>query len=659
MVEYNQQFDKFGRQAPGRYIDPAEGMFDSSTPKGLPVGQVAGAVGGMGLKAAMDFVNNVREGKIDPSSDEGLKQTLMLALQTIGLRGGAARPGGVSPALTSSAAAESAAPRMLALPPPKAGPSSPVGRGLSGEPIAAGRPPANPATDYRLASEQGQRIGPSRPSAALRPEVNEMFTLPEQLNLKPEVTTTPTPLQQLRTESPMQAERAGATRTAHEEFLADLRAADEARATGEGMREPGQRFPIAPPEAPPARPMSAPATEPTVSPFQERPAPGVARRPAPPAPAPMQFGLGGPKPVSAVSVDPLTGRAYQPRSFQSGAGQATGEMVSPITGEALPSRLLNEPPATAPAPARAAAPVSAEEGIYAQTAADRVAAEARAAAAAHPEEGVYAQTAADRAVNQAKANAAAAQRAEYTPREAPVGQILGYGGAGTAAAIMGAKSIAGDKPVFPTDKMMPGYSANTPGDWEAFQKMFPVNRPAPAQDYSQFSEYGDPSKMFEGNYANFQREGSLPLAANRTISTARDTVASPAGASSPATRNAPAVASAPARTRDDGGILSKIFSGSDYQSSGGNLTYKKGDQNVVNWGSPESAADFFRADAAARAMKDKDIGFTGRSGSDIDYQSRTGDDQNFARGGKAEQKPTKEALIHKSLEIIHHMLKSR
>ena len=85
------------------------------------------------------------------------------------------------------------------------------------------------------------------------------------------------------------------------------------------------------------------------------------------------------------------------------------------------------------------------------------------------------------------------------------------------------------------------------------------------------------------------------------------------------------------------GILSRIFSGKDYQSTGQQVV---GDNGKVNWGSPDVAADFFRADKARMAQP-------------------SGDDNNYARGGAANASPTKEALLHKSLEIIHHMIRNR
>lgn len=104
-------------------------------------------------------------------------------------------------------------------------------------------------------------------------------------------------------------------------------------------------------------------------------------------------------------------------------------------------------------------------------------------------------------------------------------------------------------------------------------------------------------------------------------------------------------------------LFNTIFSGKDYQSSGGNLVYNKDGQNVVNWGSSESPADFFRASAAAQKLREAGKDFTGASGSDIDYQSRMESAGGKAGGGAVESKPSKEAMLHKALEIIHHMIR--
>lgn len=136
--------------------------------------------------------------------------------------------------------------------------------------------------------------------------------------------------------------------------------------------------------------------------------------------------------------------------------------------------------------------------------------------------------------------------------------------------------------------------------------------------------------------------GKLP--AERAVQTARTVAARPA----PARTAAPA----PAQS-DSGGILGKIFSGKDYQSSGGELQQKNAQgRDVLNWGDSDSSADFFRAAAREKQLRDSGADYTGSSGSDLDQSA-----QGRAAGGKVDNKPSKEAMLHKALEIIHHMIK--
>lgn len=84
--------------------------------------------------------------------------------------------------------------------------------------------------------------------------------------------------------------------------------------------------------------------------------------------------------------------------------------------------------------------------------------------------------------------------------------------------------------------------------------------------------------------------------------------------------------------REQPSILSKIFSGQDYQSNSRPVNEPMGGA-PVNWGSSDSAADFFRADKALMAKRQEEEG--------------------RARGGAANAKPDS---LHKALEIIHHLL---
>ena len=579
----------------------------------------------------------------------------------------------------------------------------------------------DPLSRYRLSSEQGQRVGPNRPSEAFRPVIDEMYTVPGQLNRTPE-TTTPSSVARLGDESPMQAERAGASRAAYEEFLADLRAADEARATNEGMREPGTRSPPAPVEAPAPRPMTAPALpEGNVPAWQARPAPGI-RRAAPaeaPSPAQPTFDFGGPQSVGGQMVDPLTGRAWMPRRFDLAAPQSATGSFSPVTrAEAvIPQRpvdlnaLLNEPRASIPperpristgddlinqaiadvtsqAPAGAAvtprttfglrqrAPVTGEGAARpAATAEAPLSAEEIASLRKNGFDDVADQVEAAQARQAASAAPPAPAAATQGPSSGPWGPIpqpsKGLPPGSTYTPFTPAASVSGlptPKSWTLTDTALGAGSLGVLGAvadrQERRQKKeigaaterqriddmedaaLAASRGRNAQDYSQFSEYGDPTKMFEGNYANFQRYGSPKP---------------PAQSQRPEymSGNAPAQQrSAPAAPAGGGSILDKIFSGKDYQSSGGQLQQQQGGNRVLNWGDSDNAADFFRAAAMQRKLQDQGQDFTGASGSDIDYSNRMAGDGK-ARGGAAEQKPSKEAMLHKSLEIIHHMIKNR
>lgn len=120
----------------------------------------------------------------------------------------------------------------------------------------------------------------------------------------------------------------------------------------------------------------------------------------------------------------------------------------------------------------------------------------------------------------------------------------------------------------------------------------------------------------------------------------RSSAARPAAQS--ATRPTPPMPLAPPadiRRSEPTSFMSRLFGGPEYQSTG-ELVVKQGGHGV-NFGSPESAADFFRADKALRAQRPEMF-----------------ERQAEARGGapKASGGGGKDAALHKALEIIHHML---
>jgi hypothetical protein len=136
--------------------------------------------------------------------------------------------------------------RMLAAPSTRVGPQSSVspeviyGTSAEGAP-RIGYAPTQP--QYRQTVNMDYGIGPKRPPEAYRPVIDETYTLPEELNRRPEVVTDPSAASRLGSESP-QADQALAMaqqrmRDAEAKFVAE----QQARATGEGMRErPGTDF---------------------------------------------------------------------------------------------------------------------------------------------------------------------------------------------------------------------------------------------------------------------------------------------------------------------------------------------------------------------------------------------------------------------------------
>ena len=110
----------------------------------------------------------------------------------------------------------------------------------------------------------------------------------------------------------------------------------------------------------------------------------------------------------------------------------------------------------------------------------------------------------------------------------------------------------------------------------------------------------------------------------------------------PAARPTPPAPLAPPadlRRSEPTSFLSRLFSGPEYQSTGERVV-KEGGQGV-NFGSPESAADFFRADKALRAQRPEMF--------ERQAEARGGAPKSSGGGGK-------DAALHKALEIIHHML---
>ena len=160
-------------------------------------------------------------------------------------------------------------------------------------------------------------------------------------------------------------------------------------------------------------------------------------------------------------------------------------------------------------------------------------------------------------------------------------------------------------PTFPMDGSISGEAYGAPNQREAAREV--------ARAATQFDNLVDPR---------------VPPAATRP-------------AARPAARPTPPAPLAPPadfRRGETASLLSRMFGGPEYQSTGDRVI-KEGGQGV-NFGSGESAADFFRADRELRKQRPEMF-----------------ERQAEARGGAPKASGGgKDAALHKALEIIHHML---
>jgi len=134
-----------------------------------------------------------------------------------------------------------------------------------------------------------------------------------------------------------------------------------------------------------------------------------------------------------------------------------------------------------------------------------------------------------------------------------------------------------------------------------------------------------------------------------STSTAAPLVSRPAGPS----RDAPPVPMPPTRPTSgpaapSSNFFSKLFSGQDYQSSGGGSqgnyaapVIAKGstDPTDINWGSNDSNADFFRASQALQKM-------------DPNYVANNADDT-FAQGGSVD---ADHPVVQRAISLVRHFL---
>jgi hypothetical protein len=452
-------------------------------------------------------------------------------------------------------------------------------RGTSAEGAPRLAPP-NPLAQYRLAGEQGQRIGPNQPSGAYRPLVDQMYTLPEELNRRSEVVTEPTAAQRLATESP-QADQALAlarqrAQVAEARFLEE----QQARATGEGMRErPGTDFSM----------------------------------------------VGSPYDPTGRSLQPIyTGRdaisAETPRSFlpqQGNLPATTGQGFNAPTVAQGRGMTLSESPGGGGAPRQIGnvwegqfTPVSPEDELAFRTVRPQTLSREELLALrdkVNPPE-------------QDRISSGTPYSGSYLPPFA--GTVL----AGTA--LLSGQKEAEDRARM--DRFAQIYGT-TPQSADAGRGF--INE-QPGERYAAMVGSGR-------GIVNEQPGERAAYAQQQAVNAAKQRMAA-------AQATGESAGLPPARP-DDGGILSKIFSGKDYQSNNQAVNTPTGGA-PVNWGNSDSAADFFRADKALSQMKAQQAA-----------DAAAGTDDNRKRGGSVTGKGQGQSEkipdpIHKALDIIHALL---
>ena len=533
------QEDKFAPASMRRIGDPAGGAFDTSSPSGVPLGQVVVGSGAMSVKKAMDFVNAVKEGKIDPSSDEGMRETLNMALMTLGRGAPTARPGGVAPTV-----------------PPRYN--------------------VNPATDYRQAVNLDYGVKPRVPYDK-KPVVDQTFVPREQVRTVNEVQGTPTSSQRLNTESPRADVQLGNRQTAARNELSWQNLMDEMRASGEGMPERMARVDMPKVSASPAvqlaqaktagRTLTPAEVGGSESPFLTRPAPGI-RRQAPVAAEPAP-------PVRETQMAPAEYPVRAPFSVADPRMMNAAELQGARSAFAGPNMPLMQLPK------------------YDRTPLGVLGGGSAAVAAL----GLGSQT-----VQDDRARQAAMERQRIDDLDAA-------GGAEYRAAMQ--------QPFAGTDFFAPS--------------------PAPEQRYSGTETAGMP--LVEQRYSGTETAG-MPMAPKAAAAVAAAKAQAPRGGKTSINQGQPIDLTSGPSKAPSGGFLSGLFANR-----------------------PASTADLYKqsqadpGDSGAWMRAERQYAATHKDKPNFDVTKL--DESGMARGGAANASPTKEALLHKSLEIIHHMLRSR
>ena len=154
--------------------------------------------------------------------------------------------------------------------------------------------------------------------------------------------------------------------------------------------------------------------------------------------------------------------------------------------------------------------------------------------------------------------------------------------------------------------------------------------------------------------SGYSLERAVPAAGSRSpagigsdyVNTARQIAAAkaqaPVGGKPTSGQRAPIDITSGTAKPQSGGFLSGLFTNQP-------ATTRELFQRSVD--NPDDAGAWMRAERQYAATHPKE----GERNFDVTKLNESG----MARGGAANASPTKEALLHKSLEIIHHMIRSR
>lgn len=218
--------------------------------------------------------------------------------------------------------------------------------------------------------------------------------------------------------------------------------------------------------------------------------------------------------------------------------------------------------------------------------------------------------------------------------EAPVAEMI----AGTAAGVGIPAALAAEYGLY---RPSTGASAVTPQSDQTAPAASISAAPAPSNsDTARLAEQYGMYRPSPGTLGTISGQPSLGAWNQAPVQAAKETAKNAAQKAAPVARTQ----AAPAAQSQSGGLsslLKSIFSGDGREYQSNRDTLYRGPQNKptgVNWGNPDQAADFWRASKAMQTLPKEDQPPITEK-----------------RGGRVSKSNEHSAILHKALEIIHHM----